>query len=103
MRRQQRDDRLAGADVALQQPVHRLRPQHVVDDLLQRLLLPRRQLERQHRGRRRADPVVDLGDERLQLDAARMPPPRVPELIEKELLEDQPPLRRRPERVERLE
>ena len=25
-RRQQRDDRLAGADVALQQPVHRLRP-----------------------------------------------------------------------------
>ena len=48
-RRQQRDDRLAGADVALQQPVHRLRPLQVVDDLLQRLLLPGGQPERQHR------------------------------------------------------
>ena len=35
-RRQQRDDRLARTDVALQQPVHRLRPLHVVDDLLDR-------------------------------------------------------------------
>ena len=33
-RREQRDDRLAGADVALQQPVHRRGPLHVVDDLL---------------------------------------------------------------------
>ena len=38
-RRQQRDDRLAGADVALQQPVHRLRPLQVVDDLLERVPL----------------------------------------------------------------
>ena len=41
-RRQQRDDRLAAADVPLQQPVHRLRPLHVLDDLLERLLLIRR-------------------------------------------------------------
>ena len=33
---------LPGADVALQQPVHRLRPLHVGDDLAQRDLLPRR-------------------------------------------------------------
>ena len=32
-RRHQRDDGLARADVALQQPVHRLRPLHVGDDL----------------------------------------------------------------------
>ena len=56
-RRQQRDDRLAGADVALQQPVHRLRPLHVVDDLADRLLLVARQLERQHPPRRLADGV----------------------------------------------
>ncbi len=31
-RRHQRDDRLARADVALQEPVHRLRPLHVADD-----------------------------------------------------------------------
>ena len=47
-RREQRDDGLAGADVALQQPVHRLRPLQVVDDLLERLLLPGGQPERQH-------------------------------------------------------
>ena len=35
-RRQQRDDRLARADVALQQPVHRRRALHVFDDLFQR-------------------------------------------------------------------
>ena len=35
-RRQQRDDRLARADVALQQPVHRLRLLQVVDDLPER-------------------------------------------------------------------
>ena len=41
-RRQQRHDRLAGADVALQQPVHRVRPLQVVDDLLERLASARR-------------------------------------------------------------
>ena len=35
-RGEQRDDRLAGADVALQQPIHRVRPLQVVDDFLQR-------------------------------------------------------------------
>jgi hypothetical protein len=35
-RGEQRDDRLAGADVALQQPVHRLRTLQVVHDFLER-------------------------------------------------------------------
>jgi hypothetical protein len=98
--REERDDRLPGADVALQQPVHRLRLPHVVDDLLQRQLLPRRQLERQHRCSRGANAIVDLGNERLQLDAAGMTAPRMPELIEEELFEDEAALRIGAERVE---
>ena len=58
-RREQRDDGLAGADVALQQAVHRLRALQIVDDLLQRLPLPGRQPERQHAPGRLADPIVD--------------------------------------------
>ena len=57
-RRQQRHDRLAGPDVALQQPVHRLRPLHVLDDLFQRRPLAVRQLERQHAARRLANAIV---------------------------------------------
>ena len=41
-RGQQRDDRLAGADVALQQPLHRPRLLHVGDDLGERLRAARR-------------------------------------------------------------
>ena len=40
--RPQRDDRLAGADLALEQPVHRVRPGEVVEDLLADLALARR-------------------------------------------------------------
>ncbi len=39
--RDQRDDGLSGADVALEQPVHLRRPLHVLDDVLHRCLLPR--------------------------------------------------------------
>ena len=66
-RRQQRDDRLARADVALQQPVHRRRALHVFDDLFQRGPLPFRQLERQNAARRFADAIVDLDRPRLRL------------------------------------
>ena len=58
-RRQQRDDRLAGADVALQQPVHRLRPLHVVDDLLERLRCPAVSLNGSTAPRGCADAIVD--------------------------------------------
>ncbi len=44
----QRDDGLARADVPLQQPVHRVRPLHVADDLGDDLLLIAGQPERQH-------------------------------------------------------
>ena len=46
---------LPDADVALQQPVHRLRPLHVGDDLGDRLLLIAGQPERQHAPDRVAD------------------------------------------------
>ena len=71
-RREQRHDRLARADVALQQPVHRRRPLHVVDDLLQRAPLSFGQLERQNAARRFADAIVDL-DRRA---ASTRAPPR---------------------------
>ncbi len=45
--RAQRDDGLAGADLALQQPVHRVARREVVEDHSGDLLLPGRQLERQ--------------------------------------------------------
>ncbi len=83
--------------------MHRLRAQHVVHDFLDGLPLPRRQLERQDLRRRRADAVVHLRHEGLELHAGRMAPPRVADLEEEELLEDHPALRRRPERVQLLD
>ena len=69
-RRHQRHDGLAGTDVPLQQPVHRLRPLHVLDDLGDHLLLIAGELERQDAPRRLADVVGD--DDRPRLSA---PPP----------------------------
>ena len=63
-RGQQRHDRLAGADVALQQTIHRLRPLQVVDDLLQRRPLSGGELEWQHAPRRIANPIVDVNRRR---------------------------------------
>ena len=64
-RRQQRDDGLARADVALQQPIHRMRTLEVVDDFLQRALLSVRQLERQHASRGFANAIVNRHHDRL--------------------------------------
>ena len=94
-RRQQRDDRLACADIALQQPVHRLRALQIVDDFLQRLLLPVRQTERQHAPGRFADAVVDANRRRLALRRRRMPPRQHAHLKQKRFLEDQAALGRR--------
>ena len=67
--RVQRDDRLAAADVALQQPVHRHVAGHVGGHFADRRLLARRQLERQPpanagvdlgRGRQRRRPKAEL-------------------------------------------
>ena len=74
-----------------------------LNDLLQRALLPRRQLERQHRCGRRANPIVDLRHKRFEFDATSVTTPRVAELIEEELLENQPALRGGAECVQRIE
>ena len=102
-RGEQRDDRLAGADVALQQPVHRLRQLHVFDDLFQCLLLAVRQLERQHGARRVADAIVHAHRTRLQLERRRLTTGLDAHVKQKGLLEDQPPLRRRRESVQRAD
>ncbi len=94
----ERDDRLARADVALEQPVHRLRAFHVADDFGNHLLLIAGQLERQHAPRRLADLVGDDDRTRLDVGARTALAQDQPALEEKELLEDQPALRRRPER-----
>ena len=107
LHRQQRGedghDRLPGSDVALQQPVHRLRLLHVFADVLQRAPLSLRQMERQHAPERGADRVVHARDQRLQLALGFAPPQQQTDLEAKELFEDQAPLRWRPKGVERVE
>ena len=89
------DDRLAAADVALEQAVHRPVARQVVDDLLERALLRAGRREGEDRAHRLADAVGDLDDRALRLahplaaaDAERDGEPE-------ELLEDEPPVRRR--------
>ena len=91
---------LPGADVSLQQPVHRLRPLHVVDDLGDHLFLIAGELERQHAARRLADLVGDDDRARLPLRFGLPPAQHQAELKQEELFEDQPPLRRRAKRVQ---
>ena len=99
-RGQQRHDGLAGADVPLQQAVHRPRPLQGLHDLLERLALVAGQPERQHVERGAADAIVD-GDAVGLAQRVRFPPlQRQPQLEHEELLEDQPPLGRCPVLVE---
>ncbi len=62
---QERDHRLAGADVALEEAVHGRGALQVVHDLLQRVALPGRERKRQHLARQRADGIGDLDAVRL--------------------------------------
>ena len=69
--RRERDDGLAGADVALEQPLHRRRPRQVAVDLGIRLLLRVGEREREHL----AVPVEELAGRRERLRrVARAPP-----------------------------
>ena len=99
-RRQQRDDRLAGAHIALQQAVHRLRSLQIVDDLLERRALPGGQLERQHAPRRFADAIVDDDAAGFGSATRRAPPRHHARLEQKRLFEDEAALRRRCEAVQ---
>ena len=93
-------DRLAGTDVSLEQPVHRLDALHVADDLGNRLLLISGQLERQHRPRGFADLIGDDDRPRFPLAVRVAAAKDDPELEEKELLENQAPMRGRAKAVE---
>ena len=83
--------------------MHRRGLLQVVHDLLDRGALPGCERERQHRRRRFPHPVVHRDAVRLGLDAGRVAMPGVAELVEEELLEDQPALRRRAEGVQILD
>ncbi len=102
-RRHQRHDRLAGSDVALQQPVHRLRTLHVLDDLGDDLLLVAGQLEREDAPRGVTDRVGDHDRPRFAIGFGGALPQHQPKLEQKELFEDQPALRRRAEAVQRFD
>ena len=54
------NNRFARAHVALQQAIHRMRPLHVVADVLERLPLPAREVERKHGAQRFPNAVVHL-------------------------------------------
>ena len=101
--RQQRNYCFTCADVPLEEPVHRLRPLQIVDDFLQRLLLAVGQAERQHTARRLADAIVDAHRDRFALARGKPAPRDDAHLKEKRFLEDQPPLRRRREEIQRVE
>ena len=101
--REQRNDGLTGADVALQQPLHGPWFLQVRDDLRQCVALALCQLEGQYLARTLANPVVHGADEALldlRIFVAAQGQAR---LEDKEVLEDQPALRRRGERVERVD
>ena len=101
-RREQGDDRLAGTDVALQQPLHRPRLLHVGDDFGERLALSFGQLERKHCPRRLPHPVVNRAHQRLAHLGVLLTAEGQPRLKDEEVLENQPPLRRRAESIECL-
>src|SRR2546430_17243982 len=82
-RSQRRDHRLAAADVALQEPLHRLGLGEVAPDLRDDALLRPRQSERQ--------PRVQRAGERRVAGQTRCPPPRPSTAVdlERKLLRDE--------------
>ncbi len=93
--------RLAGADVALQQPVHRCAPTQVGDDLVERGSLRARQRKRQ-RGAKRIEPRGRRRQRPRALRAvARGGAPQA-QALRNELLEREPARARMPSRQEQL-
>ena len=99
----QRNDCLAGADVPLEQPVHRDRPLHVFHDFRNHLLLIAGQFERKHPPRRFADRIGDYYGARLPVFLSTALAQHQPQLKEEELFEDHPLLRGRAEPIEGLD
>ena len=87
--RVERDDRLAGADVALQEPLHRHRALEVGVDLAHGLLLVRRQRERQRLPVAR-DQLAGRAERRRERALALGRAARDPDLEQQQLLEGEP-------------
>ena len=105
--RVERDDRLAGADVALEQPLHRRRAGEVAVDLRDRLLLVLGQRERKRRAVA-LDQLARLAERRRDLLLALARAAGEPELEHEQLVEREPPpprlrLLERPRPVQRVE
>ena len=105
--RVERDHRLARADVALEQPLHRHRAGEVAVDLGDRPLLVRGQLERQRLAVAR-DQLAGLAERGRDLLLALARPAREAELEQEQLVERKAPatllrLLERPRTVQRVE
>ena len=87
--RVERDDRLAGADVALQQPLHRRRALEIDVDLAHDLLLVRRERERQ-RLAVALDQLAGLAERRCERALALRRAARDADLQQEQLLEREP-------------
>ena len=88
-KRVERDHGLAGADVALQEALHRSRALEVGVDLADDLLLIRRQRERQHLAVA-LDQLAGSAERRCERALALGRPPRDPDLQQEQLLEREP-------------
>ena len=100
-RGERRDDRLAAADVALQQPLHRHRPLEIVADLPPDALLRPRELER-HAREQLAGERAGAGEHGRAPRRARLPVRLERQLLRDELVELEARPRRMRARVERL-
>ena len=88
--RVERDDRLARPDVALKQALHRSRAREVAVDLADRLLLVRRERERERLAVAR-DQLARLAERRCERPLALGRAPRDADLQQEQLLEGEPP------------
>ena len=92
--RPQRHEGLAGADLALEQPVHRVVAGELVGDQVPDLALTGGELERQPRVEGRQDPVGSAGSGMRALLAVGGASPGQHQLEDQRLLEAEPLLRR---------
>ena len=102
-RRHERNDRFPRSDVALQEPIHRMRPLQILHDVLERLFLPAREPEGQHASRRLANAVVDADRRGFRFARGESASRDNARLKQERLLENQTALRRRSESIQRVD